>query len=166
MRFRWPQAAVERFPPPDFTDHKLPVTAVAAAAGRVVSVPRSGGARRWRSALASYLAVVRRSRRGPVRAGHRLAGLAGLLAGGCICPIGAIQNVTLALFDPTYALPWTVAVIFVLPILFTLFFGRTFCAAVCPLGAVQELVALRPVNVPAWLDHALGLLAYVYLGRA
>ena len=85
---------------------------------------------------------------------------------GCICPIGAIQNVTLALFDPAYALPWTVAALFALPIVFTLFFGRTFCAAVCPLGAVQELVALRPVNVPAWLDHALGLLAYVYLGRA
>ena len=56
------------------------------------------------------------------------------------------------------------AAIFALPIIFTLFFGRTFCAAVCPLGAVQELVALRPVSVPAWLDHALGLLAYVYLG--
>ena len=58
------------------------------------------------------------------------------------------------------------AAIFALPILFTLFFGRTFCAAVCPLGAVQELVALRPVSVPVWLDQALGLLGYVYLGRA
>jgi len=55
---------------------------------------------------------------------------------------------------------------FMLPLLFTLFFGRTFCAAVCPLGAIQELVALRPVRVPKWLDHALGLLAYVYLGLA
>ena len=50
--------------------------------------------------------------------------------------------------------------------MFTLFFGRTFCAAVCPLGAVQELVAVRPVKVPRWLDQALGLLAYVYLGAA
>jgi polyferredoxin len=55
---------------------------------------------------------------------------------------------------------------FALPLLFTLFFGRTFCAAVCPLGAIQELVSLRPVKVPAWLDQALGLLAYVYLGVA
>jgi ferredoxin len=83
---------------------------------------------------------------------------------GCICPIGSIQNVTLALFDPGYRLPLVAAAFFALPILFALFFGRTFCASVCPLGAVQELVALRPVNVPAWVDHALGLLAYVYLG--
>ena len=55
---------------------------------------------------------------------------------------------------------------FALPLVFTLLFGRTFCAAVCPLGAVQELVAVRPLKVPLWLDHALGLLAYVYLGAA
>ncbi len=46
------------------------------------------------------------------------------------------------------------------------FSGRSFCASVCPLGAVQELVAVRPVQVPTWIDHALGLLAYVYLGAA
>ena len=85
---------------------------------------------------------------------------------GCVCPIGAIQNVTLAAFDPGYVLPWVVVAFFTLPLLFTLFFGRTFCAAVCPLGAIQELVAVRPIRVPVWLEHALGLLAYVYLGLA
>jgi len=85
---------------------------------------------------------------------------------GCICPIGAIQNVSLAICDSSYHLPWTVLAFFVLPLIFTLFFGRTFCAAVCPLGAVQELVAVRPARVPAWLDQALGLLAHVYLGAA
>jgi ferredoxin len=59
-----------------------------------------------------------------------------------------------------------VIAVFVLPLAFTLFFGRSFCASVCPLGAVQELVAVRPVQVPTWIDHALGLLAYVYLGAA
>ncbi|OHB82731.1 MAG: hypothetical protein A2V98_16055 [Planctomycetes bacterium RBG_16_64_12] len=72
----------------------------------------------------------------------------------------------MALFDPTYAVSLSIVAFFVFPLVFTLFFGRTFCAAVCPLGAVQELVAVRPVKVPAWLDHALGLLAYVYLGAA
>jgi polyferredoxin len=51
-----------------------------------------------------------------------------------------------------------------LPLVFTVFFGRTFCAAVCPLGAVQELVAVRSVRVPRWLDHVLGLVPYLYLG--
>jgi ferredoxin len=155
--------AAERFPPPDFTDHKVPPTVVPLSPGEwyqyldLAALVLALGA-------ASYLAVVRRSRRGLfVLAIASLAWL-GFWRGGCICPIGAIQNVTLALCEPTYALPWTAAAIFVLPILFTLFFGRTFCAAVCPLGAVQELVALRPVNVPVWLDQALGLLAYIYLG--
>ncbi|NIL97025.1 MAG: 4Fe-4S binding protein, partial [Planctomycetales bacterium] len=55
---------------------------------------------------------------------------------------------------------------FLLPLVFTLFFGRTFCAAVCPLGAVQELVSVRHVRVPRWLDQSLGMLAYIYLGAA
>ena len=55
---------------------------------------------------------------------------------------------------------------FTLPILVTLFFGRTFCSSVCPLGAVQELVALKPIQVPGWIDQALGLLPFVYLGAA
>jgi ferredoxin len=85
---------------------------------------------------------------------------------GCVCPIGAIQNVTQAVFDKDYATGGMVIAVFVLPLVFTLFFGRSFCASVCPLGAVQELVAVRPLQVPAWIDHALGLLAYVYLGAA
>jgi ferredoxin len=83
-----------------------------------------------------------------------------------VCPIGAIQNVAAAVGDPCFAVPAAVLVMVVLPLVFTLFFGRTFCGAVCPLGAVQELVTLWPVRVPVWLDHALGLLAYVYLGAA
>ena len=53
---------------------------------------------------------------------------------------------------------------FALPLLAALFFGRVFCAAVCPMGALQDAVLIRPVKVPAWLDHALGLLPYLYLG--
>ena len=92
--------------------------------------------------LASYFALVTRSRR------HLLVlTIASLLwfgfwRKGCVCPIGATQNVALAMVDATYVVPLGGA-FFVLPLVFTLFFGRTFCAAVCPLGAVQELVAVR-----------------------
>ncbi|MFN2351177.1 MAG: 4Fe-4S binding protein, partial [Kiritimatiellia bacterium] len=44
-----------------------------------------------------------------------------------------------------------------------LFHGRTFCAAVCPLGAIQELTVWRPVKLPLWLNHTLGMLPWVYL---
>ena len=158
-------AAVERFPPPDFTDHQLPVT--------TTPPPRSNlleyldvAALAVGLSLASYFALARRSRRGLLLLAIGSLGWLGFWRKGCVCPIGAIQDVTLALFDPTYAVPFTVVAFFTLPLVFTLFFGRTFCAAVCPLGAVQELVVLRPVKVPRWLEHALGLLAYDYLGLA
>lgn len=85
---------------------------------------------------------------------------------GCVCSIGAIQNVTYALFDSSYAIPLTVVVFFVLPLIFTLFFGRTFCAAVCPLGAVQDVVVLKHITVPAWLAELLSIFPYIYLGLA
>jgi ferredoxin len=155
----------ERFPPPDFSDHRLPPTDVPVApaafydyidlAALVVGL-----------LLASYFAVFKRSRRGLFILSIVSLLWLGFWRDGCICPIGAIQNITLAASTSSYALPLTVAAFFALPLVFTIFFGRTFCAAVCPLGAVQELTALKPIRVPTWLDHTLGLLAYIYLGAA
>lgn len=155
--------AAERFPPPDFTDHELPIVTVPAPRAELFQYLDLAAFAAALS-LASYFAITKRSRRGLFALSIASLIWFGFWREGCICPIGSIQNVTLALFEPSYTLPWTVAVLFALPILFTLFFGRTFCAAVCPLGAVQELVALRPINVPTWIDHTLGLLSYVYLG--
>jgi NosR/NirI family transcriptional regulator, nitrous oxide reductase regulator len=174
-------------PLPSFTNHEVPDTQnpatsaermkyleqTAEAAGVELCQPRAGvldyldiAALVGCLSLASYFALVRRSRRGLFLLAIASLLWLGFWRKGCVCPIGAIQNVTLAMFDSTYAVPLTVVAFFVLPLAFTLFFGRSFCASVCPLGAVQELVALRPVRVPAWLDHTLGLLAYVYLGAA
>jgi polyferredoxin len=82
---------------------------------------------------------------------------------GCICPIGAIQNVTVALTDPTYAMPYFVIIFFFLPLLLALVFGRVFCGGVCPLGAIQEVVLLKPIQLPRLMDKMLGTLKYVYL---
>jgi NosR/NirI family nitrous oxide reductase transcriptional regulator len=90
----------------------------------------------------------------------------GFFRKGCVCSIGAIQNVTLALFDSSYIIPVSVIIFFLLPLLFTLFFGRTFCAAVCPLGALQDVFVFKPIKVPGWLAQALGLLPLLYLGLA
>ncbi len=117
-------------------------------------------------ALTSYLALVRRSRRGLFLLAVASLGWFGFWREGCVCSVGSMQNVALAAFDPTYFVSWTILAFFILPLVFTLFFGRMFCAAVCPLGALQELVTIRPVKVPAWLEHSLGLLPYVYLGAA
>ena len=61
-------------------------------------------------------------------------------------------------------MPVAVIAFFVLPLVFALFAGRTFCAAVCPHGALQDLVLLKPVKVPPWLEQALSVLPYIYLG--
>jgi len=116
--------------------------------------------------LASYLALKVRSRRWLWLVMFLAFIYFGLWRGGCVCAVGSVQNVTLGLADPGYAVPLVVLGFFLLPLVATLLVGRTFCAAVCPLGAIQDLVAVRPVRVPRWLDHGLGLLAYVYLGAA
>ncbi len=117
-------------------------------------------------ALAAWLALRRRSRRGLwlLAAG----GLAyfGLYRAGCVCPIGAIQNVAVALTDPRYALSYFVLAFFFLPLVAAVLWGRVFCSGVCPLGAIQELTALRPVQVPRRLDGGLAWLRWVYLGLA
>jgi ferredoxin len=160
-----PALAVERFPPPDFTDHELPPTVVPSTAGIWVEY-LALGALLIGLALAAHLALRSRSRRGLLALSVAALVVFGFWRGGCVCPIGAIQNVALAIGDASYLVPLVVAGFFVLPLVFALFFGRVFCGAVCPLGAVQELVALRPVQVPRWVDAALGTLAYVYLGLA
>jgi len=117
-------------------------------------------------AAASYLAIRARSRRGLWVLAIVSVLYFGFWRGGCVCSIGAIQNVALGLAPSGYGVPAAVIAFFILPLAFTLFFGRTFCAGVCPLGAIQELVVVRPLKVPVWIDQALGLLAYVYLGAA
>lgn len=82
---------------------------------------------------------------------------------GCVCSIGAIQNVTLAIFSGSYILPWTVLVFFMAPLVFTLAFGRTFCAGVCPFGAFQDLVSWRPQKIGPQLNAVLGVIPYIYL---
>jgi polyferredoxin len=159
------RALGELIPTPEFSDHAIPT----------VAVPNAG-ADSWQAvdvvallaalALATHLALVTRSRRHLLLLTIASLVWFGFWRGGCVCPIGATQNIVLAAFDSTYVVPVATVAFFTLPLVFTLFFGRTFCAAVCPLGAAQELVAIRTVSVPRWLDHALGLLPYVYLGAA
>jgi len=153
-----------RFPPPEFeSGYQLPSTTTPAAqpvwreyvdmAVLVASL-----------LLASYLIHTRRSRRAIFILMIAALIYFGFVRDGCICSIGAIQNVTLTLFDSGYAIPIAASLFFVVPLVFTLFCGRVFCGAVCPLGAIQDAVLIHPVAVPRWLESGLRLLAYAYLG--
>jgi len=81
---------------------------------------------------------------------------------GCICPVGSIQNIVLSFADPGYAVPVTVLIFFLLPLTFSLFFGRVFCASACPLGAIQDLLVVKPLTLPVWLQKTLGMFPYLY----
>ena len=161
----FPVLAVERFPPPDFTSHQLPETPqplppspfweILDTVVLVVAL-----------VLATYFALVKRSRNALfILTGFSLFWF-GFHRQGCVCPIGSIQDVAQGLFDPTHVIPWSVLVFFALPLVFSLFFGRVFCAAVCPLGAIQEVAAIRPQKLPIWVEHTLGLFPWIYLGLA
>jgi len=161
-----PTFGVERFPPPDFeSSYRMPPTTTPSPRAQWLA---------WLDvlvllgalSLASYFVHKKRSRK-PIYALTAFSVLYfGFYRKGCICAIGSIQDVTLALFNTGYAVPLTVLAFFLLPLIFTLMFGRTFCAAVCPLGAIQDVMVVRPVRVPGWIEHALGMVPYFYLGAA
>ena len=113
--------------------------------------------------LATWIVLGRRSRNWLVVLTIGCLAYFGFYREGCVCPIGAIQNVAVALTDPAYAIPPLVIVFFFLPLAMALVAGRVFCGGVCPLGGIQDLVLLRPVQVPRRLDKALGAIKYVYL---
>lgn len=114
-------------------------------------------------ALVTWLVLKKRSRIGVFWTSMFSLVYFGFYREGCICSIGSIQNISLALFDNSYGLPITALAFFAIPLIFTLFFGRTFCAGVCPFGAMQDLVAFKPMSIGIRLNSVLGLLPYLYL---
>ena len=156
----------QRFPPPDFeTGYRLPEFADKpwrAGAWQYVDAAALAAA----MAAMTWLLLYRRSRTGVVVMTAASLAYFGFFRGGCVCPIGAIQNVSLGLADRSFAVPWSVVFFFAVPIVFALFFGRVFCGGVCPLGAIQDLVLIRPVRVPARLAAGLGVIPFSYLGLA
>ena len=116
--------------------------------------------------VVSWLVIKKRSRNGVFWMSLFALAYFGFYREGCICAIGSIQNVTLAFFDHSYLISISAIVFFVAPLVYTLFFGRTFCAGVCPFGAIQDLVAFSPQKLGSRLNAVLGIIPYLYLGFA
>ncbi|NLF30186.1 MAG: 4Fe-4S binding protein [Planctomycetes bacterium] len=115
-------------------------------------------------AATGYVVLVRRSRRWLLAV--MLASLLylGFYRSGCVCPIGAIQNVALSLRDPAYTISIIITAIFLLPLIAALLVGRVFCGGVCPFGVIQDLMGRKPLPVPRWVDRPLRVLPWLYLG--
>lgn len=159
-------AITQRFPPPDFgPSYVFPHS--------FQGVPRAGYLAWLDMAvllvtlpLAALITLKWRSRRAMVFLSLFSVIYFGFYRRGCVCPIGSIQNVTQALFDTTFVVPIVVIVFFTLPLLAALLVGRVFCAGVCPLGALQDLVLIKALKIPRWLDRVLGAIPFLYLGLA
>ena len=154
-----------RFPPPEFseTNHQLPGTTVPPARAEWLSYLDTGVLLACLG-VALYFIYRQRSRRGLFWLSLFSLAYFGFWRKGCICPIGAPQNVVYALFNPGYSVPLTVLIFCFAPLVVALFAGRAFCAGVCPQGALQDLVLIKPLKVPSWLEHALGLVPFLFLG--
>jgi len=112
-------------------------------------------------------AVIRRQVRWPVILVSVISvAYFGFMRAACVCSIGGVQNVALGLVSSSYTIPLFVLLMFTLPIIFTLFFGRVFCAGVCPFGALQELVNVRNYRLSKTVTSVLGVFPWVYLGLA
>jgi len=114
--------------------------------------------------LASFLVLKARSRAGLFLL--TLASLAyfGFWRMGSTTSVGSLQNIFASISTSGYGIPLIAIVLFILPLLFTFFFGRIFCSSICPLGAIQEVVAIKPIKVPKLIEKTLSLFPYFYLG--
>jgi NosR/NirI family nitrous oxide reductase transcriptional regulator len=158
--------AVQRFPKPEFEyGHTQPPTHAPLARAQL-----------WEYidililiaalSIITWLILKKRSRNGVLLVSVFSIVYFGFIREGCVCSVGSVQNIALALFHSEYSIPISVVAFFVIPLIFTLLFGRTFCAGVCPLGAIQDIVALKPQKLGSWLQTTLGLIPFLYLGFA
>jgi ferredoxin len=116
--------------------------------------------------LTTWLALKKRSRQGLIWMSVFSLAYFGFYREGCICAVGSVQNVALALFNDGYTIPLSALLFFMIPLLFALAYGRVFCAGVCPLGAIQELTGFQPVKLPKKIEAVLASVPFIYLALA
>ncbi|MFA6294005.1 MAG: 4Fe-4S binding protein [Victivallales bacterium] len=159
-------AGADRFPRPDFneTKHQLPV--VQHSQARQAVFEYLDVAILCLFLILTVAALKRRSRKAVSLLALFSVAYFGFYKQGCICSVGSLQNMAQSLCQNEFLMPLTAVLFFILPLVSALFFGRVFCASVCPLGALQETVLVKPVKVPEWLDRALRFFPHVYLSLA
>ncbi|MDR2496892.1 MAG: 4Fe-4S binding protein [Tannerellaceae bacterium] len=161
-----PVSAQNRFPKPDFESgyrypdlhYEVPNEALWSAVDIILLAGMM---------LVVAWATLKRRRRAPVLIVSVVSALYfGFFRSGCVCSIGSVQNLVLAMVDSSYVMPLAVFLFFILPIVFTFLFGRVFCSGVCPLGALQEIVNIRNYRLSKAVSAVLGIIPWVYLAFA
>ncbi len=156
----------QRFPKPDFeSGYTYPQQGYALPAG--VLMEMLDVAMLFAMLCVAVWAVLRRRSRKWI-IGISVVSLVyfGLYRKGCVCSVGSLQNVALALADNSYSIPWSVLAIFFLPLAFALLFGRVFCSGVCPFGALQDLIHVKNYPLSKAVSRMLGIIPWLYLSLA
>ncbi len=136
--------AQQRFPKPEFeTGHTQPPTLTPEPRAELLEII-DVAVLILSLSLITWFIIKKRSRKGVFWMSIFSIIYFGFYREGCVCSVGSLQNITLALFHPEYKIPVTVIAFFVIPLIYTLFFGRTFCAGICPLGAIQDIFVIKP----------------------
>ena len=88
----------------------------------------------------------------------------GIIRGGCICPVGAVTNITMGILNPAMIGLLTM-VIFLSPLIIALIAGRVFCTSGCPIGAIQHLFysKKRHIKIPDKLNKYLRIIPILIL---
>lgn len=166
MSFTFFEASAQRFPKPEFESGFV-------QEAHQQALPRSEFMEYFdifallaAMSLITWLILKKRSRRGVFWVSLFSIAYFGFYREGCVCSVGSLQNIALALFNPGYKIPLTALAFFLIPLVYALFFGRTFCAGVCPLGAIQDIFAWKPLQLKPWIQKMLGLIPFIYLGLA
>jgi NosR/NirI family transcriptional regulator, nitrous oxide reductase regulator len=116
--------------------------------------------------LTTCLALKKRSRQGLIWMSIFSLAYFGFYRQGCICSVGSVQNIALALFNVNYTIPLSALLFFIIPLVFALAYGRVFCAGVCPFGAIQELTGFSPVKLSKTVEIILTSIPFLYLALA
>lgn len=159
-------AQQQRFPKPEFqTGYEMPDT-TAPAPRAIVMDYVDLGVLVLVLGISIFFIFKKRSRKGILWTGIFSLAYFGFYREGCICAVGAVQNLSLAVFNNAYAIPLTALGMFLIPLIVSLFYGRIFCASACPLGIIQDIFIVKPIKLPAWLQTTLGIIPFLYLGFA
>ncbi len=89
--------------------------------------------------------------------------LLGFYYGGCICTVGALQNISAGI--TTGQINAILLIILAITILSAFFFGKIFCGYVCPIGALQDFLFRKnlQIKVPKKLHDKLKYIKYIVL---
>ncbi len=81
----------------------------------------------------------------------------GFIQHGCICPVGSVGHISNGLAHlGELRLSTEAILLFFIPLVIAILWGRIFCSSACPLGAIQTVLEKFSATVPKWLLKILG----------